>query len=303
MSPKSIEPGATLVLFPGALGDLLCCWPALAALARQGPLTLAAHSAAASVLPDAACAKWSIDRREMADLFATGPLAESTRRLFGGYRRVESFTGHAVEGFAARLAQASGVEPAVHRFRGMRAGEHASEYYARCLRVAAEPCALPIVADAAAWAAELWARHRLGARTLVVHPGSGSAEKNWQGMPGAVRAWRDAGGRVVALAGPADDDVPPVSADVALRNQPLPQVAAVLRRASRYLGNDSGITHLAGLVGARGVALFGNSDPATWRPLGALQVIHAPTPCPSCGPAVLCRHRLPPARVAAALSA
>jgi heptosyltransferase-3 len=304
MSPKSIEPtaSATLVLFPGALGDLLCCWPAVAALARRGPLTLAAHPAALSALPVGACTMLSIDRREFADLFADGPLAPSTRMLLGSYGRVESFTGHAVEGFAARLAQATGVPPSVHAFRAMRAGEHASAYYARCLRVDLEPYQLPVAATALRWTDELWDRRRFEARTLALHPGSGSAEKNWLGMPAAARAWRDAGGHVVALLGPAERE-PPIELpyDVALRNQPLAHVAAVLQRADRYLGNDSGITHLAGLVGARGVALFGNSDPAIWRPLGALQVIHAPAPCPSCGPNVLCLHRLRLADVRAAL--
>ena len=44
-------------------------------------------------------------------------------------------------------------------------------------------------------------------------------------------------------------------------------LAALLARADRYLGNDSGVSHLAGAVGARGAALFGPTDPELWRPL------------------------------------
>ncbi|MDX2168792.1 MAG: glycosyltransferase family 9 protein [Deltaproteobacteria bacterium] len=301
---KSIEPAATLVLFPGALGDLLCCWPALAALARQGPLTLAAHAAPASVLPAELGARLSIDRREFADLFADAPLAPATRALLGGFARVESFTGHGAAGFAERLAAASRTRPAIHPFRAMRHGEHASAYYARCLRVAIDCTRLPVAADAAAWSAELWRQRRLGPRVLVIHPGSGAAPKNWQGMADAARAWRAAGGAVLALAGPAElERAIDLPADLTLRDAPLPRVAAVLQRAARYLGNDSGISHLAGLVGARGVALFGNSDPDTWRPLGGLRVEHAPAACPSCGPDVFCQHRLPLRRVMAALAA
>ena len=48
----------------------------------------------------------------------------------------------------------------------------------------------------------------------------------------------------------------------------LLQVAALLSQADFYLGNDSGVSHLAGAVGARGVVLFGPTLPQQWRPLG-----------------------------------
>jgi ADP-heptose:LPS heptosyltransferase len=35
-----------------------------------------------------------------------------------------------------------------------------------------------------------------------------------------------------------------------------------------YLGNDSGVSHLAGLCGARSVVIFGPTSPTVWRPLG-----------------------------------
>jgi ADP-heptose:LPS heptosyltransferase len=35
-----------------------------------------------------------------------------------------------------------------------------------------------------------------------------------------------------------------------------------------YIGNDSGISHLAAAAGAPVVALFGPTDPAVWAPRG-----------------------------------
>jgi heptosyltransferase III len=35
-----------------------------------------------------------------------------------------------------------------------------------------------------------------------------------------------------------------------------------------YIGNDSGFSHLAGLLGRRAVVLFGPTDPLVWKPLG-----------------------------------
>ncbi len=60
-----------------------------------------------------------------------------------------------------------------------------------------------------------------------------------------------------------------------LVDAPLLEVAQHLRQCQRYLGNDSGITHLAAMLGIPTIALFGPSDPAVWRPIGPdVEVIH-----------------------------
>ncbi len=48
----------------------------------------------------------------------------------------------------------------------------------------------------------------------------------------------------------------------------LGDLAAWLASATAYVGNDSGITHLAAAVGTPVVALFGTTDPAVWCPRG-----------------------------------
>ena len=294
-----------LALFPGGLGDLLCCWPALAALQRAAgaPLTLAARPAWFDALPAGAVVTLSIERRELADLFGAAPLHQATRALLAGFVRVESWTGHGDDNFARRLATASGGVVTLHPFRALRVGEHASQYYARCVGVAARGEQLAPPGAAAEWAEALWQRHQLGATTLVIHPGSGGARKNWEGMGEVAAAWRAAGGQVIAVAGPAEAERGfPCAHDVLLRNEPLDRVAAALARADRYLGNDSGLSHLAGFVGARGVALFGPTDPVQWRPLGAgMRVLHAPKTCRRCGADRFCVHRLAVSQVMAAL--
>jgi ADP-heptose:LPS heptosyltransferase len=45
-------------------------------------------------------------------------------------------------------------------------------------------------------------------------------------------------------------------------------LGATLARAAAYVGNDSGVTHLAAAWGAPTVALFGPTDPAVWSPVG-----------------------------------
>jgi ADP-heptose:LPS heptosyltransferase len=56
---------------------------------------------------------------------------------------------------------------------------------------------------------------------------------------------------------------------ISIENCPLGKLAALLSHASLYLGNDSGITHLAGACGVPTIALFGPTDPLIWGPRGA----------------------------------
>ena len=53
-----------------------------------------------------------------------------------------------------------------------------------------------------------------------------------------------------------------------MRIDDLYELACWLATARVYIGNDSGITHLAAAVGAPVVALFGLTNPNIWAPRG-----------------------------------
>ena len=57
--------------------------------------------------------------------------------------------------------------------------------------------------------------------------------------------------------------------DGAVRIENLYELACWLARARLYIGNDSGITHLAAAVGTPVLALFGPTDARVWAPRGA----------------------------------
>jgi heptosyltransferase-2 len=50
------------------------------------------------------------------------------------------------------------------------------------------------------------------------------------------------------------------------QNLPLPALANLLQNCSRFIGHDSGISHLAAAVGTPSLLLFGPTDPAIWAP-------------------------------------
>jgi heptosyltransferase-3 len=294
-----------LVLFPGALGDLLCALPSILALRRDGEVLLVANPSALELVEPGPLRTASIHRREVADLFASGPLRNDTRKLFGGHSLTHSWSGYGDSRFADRLAAASGGAVQIHRFRGMQPGEHATDYYARCVGRAPAPTRVWITTDDEAWADE-WCRQKAPGRFVAIHPGSGAPRKNWDGFPDLVRQLQSRGTDVIVLLGPAETErAVNLWSEVSLiRNASLRKVAALLQRASGYIGNDSGISHLAAAVGTPSLVLFGPaSDAATWAPQGLrVEVITAPAPCERCGPDRFCIHVLDIEQVVRAIS-
>jgi ADP-heptose:LPS heptosyltransferase len=64
-----------------------------------------------------------------------------------------------------------------------------------------------------------------------------------------------------------------------VRIDDLFELACWLAGARLYIGNDSGITHLAAAVATPVVALFGPSDPAVWAPRGPhVRILATQTP-------------------------
>jgi ADP-heptose:LPS heptosyltransferase len=49
----------------------------------------------------------------------------------------------------------------------------------------------------------------------------------------------------------------------------LKLLAAIFRRVKVYVGNDTGLLHLASAVGTRSVGIYGRTDPEVWKPKGS----------------------------------
>ena len=136
----------------------------------------------------------------------------------------------------------------------------------------------PVVVSAALGDEARHALIRLGwnenDRLLFVHPGAGGRGKRWPATGFAVVLEQLAALSRLAIVvhqGPADSEAvaalpePLTARAILLREPPLPLLAGVLSHAAVYLGNDSGISHLAAAVGAPSIVLFG-ADRLIWRP-------------------------------------
>jgi ADP-heptose:LPS heptosyltransferase len=130
------------------------------------------------------------------------------------------------------------------------------------------------------------------ALVVALHPGSGSRAKVWSpGNLAQLSTYLLDNDRVhlIVPIGPADKEYAEdychlISSDrmLPVTNLPLTELAALLKRCTVYVGNDSGVTHMAAAVGTPVVALFGPTDPRVWGPRG--KRVHAVYRGVACSP-------------------
>jgi heptosyltransferase-3 len=132
----------------------------------------------------------------------------------------------------AENLRASGI-PIVIREDPFPAFGHAADHLLRTLRLSRP--ALP----------DLWNPH---ADDIFLHPGSGGPTKQWPHFSKLMTRLKTSRAIPQTLS--------------------LPDLMWEISRCRAFVGNDSGITHLAALIGCPTTALFGPTDPRTWGPVG-----------------------------------
>jgi ADP-heptose:LPS heptosyltransferase len=270
-----------LVFHQGALGDFVLTWPIALALARiypQSRLFYVTHAQKGKLAE-------KVLRVDSADadagwhsLFGAGggQLPETPRKLLAGAHSVLSFTGGGesrfVDNVRAVTPEANVLEVNPNPpddFAG-----HVTEFQLSQLNAwpAAHAAAEQILRSIQSRGVGM---SRPGYPSdVVIHPGSGSPKKNWpiERYLELIDRLRSRGDNVRVLIGEVETERWP--ADVvtkleASRPESYLGLMAELLSARAYVGNDSGPSHLAAILGVPTVALFGPaSDPVKWNPIG-----------------------------------
>ncbi|MBK5256175.1 MAG: glycosyltransferase family 9 protein [Vicinamibacteria bacterium] len=110
-----------------------------------------------------------------------------------------------------------------------------------------------------------------GRGATFIHPGSGSPSKNWplERFIELSQALKVAGHRVILIRGPAEGTFPTAARGFEVFDRPsLGALGATLAGSRLFVGNDSGVSHLAAAAGAPTVTLFGPTSDVVWRPDG-----------------------------------
>ncbi len=276
-----------LIIFPGALGDLICLAPTIAALARRHPdaeLELMARKELAEFAVGrlGITRAHSIDRREVAMLFreSADDDGERAHRFFGVFNRIYCFFNVDDRLFRRALTGASARDAVTfHPFRPRGAGHIAAGYLKDAIGHSnLEETLINLLPGDLQDAWRTISGIAEPKKFVAIFPGSGSPAKNWPIAQFSALADRlNEEMRAVFILGPAEDSFYAVlraSGHIIIRNQPLGVVAAIAQMASAFVGNDAGVSHLAAATGTPGVVLFGPTDPFRWRPLGRVTILH-----------------------------
>lgn len=238
-----------LIIRPGAIGDLILSLPAMESL-RTDYLEVWVAGANVPLIRFADRVR-SIASTGLDLLGVTEP-SEALVEELRGFDSIVSWYGANRPEFRV-LTEGLGLRVQFHRALPPEGGEqHATDFYLE--QAGCPPGGVPRIAC-----------EEQRENFAVIHPFSGSARKNWplekyrrlaQGLEHSMPVhW---------CAGRED---PPLEGAVHIDD--LFELARWLARARLYVGNDSGITHLAAAVGTPVLALFGPTNPTVWGPRGS----------------------------------
>lgn len=233
-----------LIIRPGAIGDFIVSLPALEFLRADytevwcsGPNVPLARFADRAF----SIAAMGLDRVGVTH-------CEDVLARLAAFDSIVSWYG------AKRAEFRETVTPLAHEVRFYNAlppehcGIHAIDFYLNQVCAPDAPPALDVPPAARAY--------------IAIHPFSGSPRKNWP-----LAHFQE----LAALLAPHDVRFcrgPEEHLPGATYIPDLYDLALWLSQARLYIGNDSGITHLAAATGTPTLALFGPTDPAIWAPRG-----------------------------------
>lgn len=294
-----------LILQPGAIGDCILTLPLVGFMKDclgLGEVDILGHTEYIGILPGRTCADGirSMDSVDLHRLFAeakTFDLADGDPLIsvFAGYPWIVTFLGEPNSNFEQNLIFTVNCSHSAEvitlpikppkDFSG-----HITDFYIEQFisqsGLLLEPRRVPLN-DGLIRAAEGDASRsrellkEIGVdsseKVVVIQPGSGGRDKCWH-LDNFLAVAKELGRRrmeVIFVLGPAESErfgeaitEKIASVGKCVTGLSLTEVLKLLSCAGAFLGNDSGITHLAAALGVRTLAVFGPTDPEVYRPVG-----------------------------------
>ena len=271
-----------LIIRAGALGDTLMLLPALAHLSEQADIIVAGRYPGIDYLRPYVKKCMDMDRSGFHRIF----MDESLHYAYPLLQEVDHVAAFTLAAGDIRRNLGCFFPGArIHVFppfppSGLKI--HIALYMAGSLAAAGLPIDARKCMDEAFRKPTL---HRDGSSrnraNIVLHPGSGSARKNYpprlwiELMEALLMSPLIKFHEMILLVGPAEIPCLPVFKEsrskLNFRLNICPErdeLISILNQAVLYVGHDSGITHLASMLGAPVIALFRDSSIDQWRPLG-----------------------------------
>lgn len=267
-----------LIIRPSGLGDTLLLAPVLYQIADKTQLTLLGRRPGVDFLRPLVHRGIDYERGGWHTLFLEEPHLKDLP--FPKVDSVISFISDPAEKVKKALSKCLKYIP-VFSFPPFPSNEdiHVALYLASCLKrsgLSVDP--LDAVEEARRRALLRGEKPLRPGKWIVLHPGSGSKRKNYP-----HEFWlklikdKDLGvfRKRILLLGPAEEQwyqflakgLSGVEVEIVISPN-RERLLSLLKETYLYIGHDSGITHLAAMLGVRTIALFKNSNALKWAPLG-----------------------------------
>jgi ADP-heptose:LPS heptosyltransferase len=312
VSPSSQKtPGvqSVLVIHQGALGDFILALPAFETLRKAFPHAKSVIMGYPRILELVEKRFYaekilSVDQKGMATFFVReGPLDLALTQFFKTFDLIVVF-GRDGEGPVIRNLKrvCEGRILQINSFPPWNEKVHLTDYLLKQFAQYGLPASgstprLHLKESDREWAKDFWQGRGVSpaerSKVIILHPGSGSRRKVWpldRFFNLACFLQDRLGSKILIVLGPAEgpevqkafEGKGPNSFIVA-KGLTLLQLASAMEGCRSFIGNDSGISHMAAALGLPTVVVFGPTDQDVWSPRGEKTfVIRRGIPCSPC---------------------
>ena len=293
-----------LLIHPGGLGDILLALPAIALLRENfssARITFAANiDHVAPIIGAYVERAVSLSTLPLHNLYGNNAVPPSDMRLWRSFDRIVSWTGSGDLAFVQRMEEAHPNVRIASWRPGPREQRHVSQLFVDSLGpeiaygVNAVPRILSLESELSEKGMQWLNEHGWNSNVpfVALHPGAGSKAKRWPLARFIDLAMRLAAkqNKLLIIEGPAESGLAaqivrelPIGAAATAKSLPLDILAAVIAQSNAFVGNDSGIAHLAAALGIPSTVIFGPTLPQHWAPLGPIvRVLRDCEGCEAC---------------------
>lgn len=287
---------AILMIHSGAVGDFVLTLPAVAALRRRFPrarITLAGRANVLDLAVNSSCVDRTLDleKNGFHRLFTADEIPAELVGYLSAFDLIVSWFGAGDATYTVNLRRCNARSLIARPFPSADTNQHVADHLLSTLAplgIAGEDATPTIRLNASARArgaeilAQTLSKSQATHPVVAVHTGSGSLRKCWPAENFARlidQLVKKQDATILLIQGPDEDSPDAVTVKRVLARvrhaKPLlvmglnlTELAGVLVHGRCFVGNDSGVTHLAAAVGTPVVAIFGVTDPRVWGPRG-----------------------------------
>ena len=276
-----------LIIHQGALGDFILTFPAISRLQKYyHPIDVLCQNQQGQLAKSLGLAQdcYPSEAAYFASLFSDR-IDPKIRAILAQYENIILFTrsddlAQSIKRVTANLSCRLAPKPAARQ--RVHVAEFVLESIFNCGLITRADATLDDIPGA------VIADHRRKRDKILLHPGAGSTRKRWpvSNFIQVEASLKADGLKPEFVLGPAEENLAPELQDpqrpVHVPDN-LPQLAALLKSAGGYIGNDSGASHLAAYLGLPVAVIFGPADPKRWAPVGrAVKIVRPGLPCRPC---------------------